>query len=367
MIVVDDWVIRQARRAHAHRAARRAASGRSTSSSAAAPAPARRGDRLDRWVGVAWLIGDARIPDAGRVRHRRCRRPLGEWAVERRAPAWWRSRRRPRRSWRWWPARRRRSRPRLAGLQSRGRCAGDENDLHAARILAGWPALGAEIDERTLPQEVRYDEIGGVSYTKGCYTGQETVARLHFRGHTNRELRGLRWRGPGRSRRPGRRCGGARRSARCAPRSAVDGRAIGLAIVRREVGPGDERRGGRAAGEGGARCRSAEELELDRLKRLRAPGRCPGPDRTCGTRDALTSRSCPAPWWCRTSASCQATFAHAGVGRSGHLAGGLGGGASSAFFSPQAANARTAVIKSSFFIVYSLRGRVAVPISGSSC
>ena len=38
---------------------------------------------------------------------------------------------------------------------------------------------------------MRFDEIGGVSYTKGCYTGQETVARLHFRGHTNRQLRGL--------------------------------------------------------------------------------------------------------------------------------------------------------------------------------
>ena len=68
-----------------------------------------------------------------------------------------------------------------------------------ARLLSGWPALGVEIDERTLPQEVRYDEIGGVSYTKGCYTGQETVARLHFRGHTNRELRGLRWTRPSRS------------------------------------------------------------------------------------------------------------------------------------------------------------------------
>ena len=46
---------------------------------------------------------------------------------------------------------------------------GDAAALEAARILAGWPGLGAEIDERTLPQEVRYDEIGGVSYTKGCY------------------------------------------------------------------------------------------------------------------------------------------------------------------------------------------------------
>ena len=63
--------------------------------------------------------------------------------------------------------------------------------LELARMLAGWPGLAAEIDEKTIPQEVRFDEIGGVSYTKGCYTGQETVSRLHFRGHANRHLRGL--------------------------------------------------------------------------------------------------------------------------------------------------------------------------------
>ncbi len=65
---------------------------------------------------------------------------------------------------------------------------------HAARALAGWPALGREIDDRTLLQEVRFDALGGVRHDKGCYTGQETVARLHFRGHPNRTLRGLRWR-----------------------------------------------------------------------------------------------------------------------------------------------------------------------------
>jgi folate-binding protein YgfZ len=63
----------------------------------------------------------------------------------------------------------------------------------AARVLAGWPALGREIDEKTLPQEVAFDELAGVRYDKGCYTGQETVARLHFRGHANRLLRGLLW------------------------------------------------------------------------------------------------------------------------------------------------------------------------------
>ena len=67
----------------------------------------------------------------------------------------------------------------------------DAAGLELARVLAGWPRLGAEIGERTLPPEVRYDEIDGVSYTKGCYTGQETVARLHFRGHANWKLAGL--------------------------------------------------------------------------------------------------------------------------------------------------------------------------------
>src|SRR5256886_300197 len=67
----------------------------------------------------------------------------------------------------------------------------DPDALEFARILAGWPALGAEVDDRTIPQEVRYDELGGVSYTKGCYTGQETGSRLQFRGHTNRYLRVL--------------------------------------------------------------------------------------------------------------------------------------------------------------------------------
>ncbi|HEX4574251.1 MAG TPA: hypothetical protein VH158_03910 [Gemmatimonadales bacterium] len=82
-----------------------------------------------------------------------------------------------------------------SGLAARftaaGALAADPAALELARVLAGWPRLDAEVDDKTIPQEVRYDEIGGVSYTKGCYTGQETVARLHFRGHVNRQLRGL--------------------------------------------------------------------------------------------------------------------------------------------------------------------------------
>ncbi|HEX4600366.1 MAG TPA: hypothetical protein VH116_03140 [Gemmatimonadales bacterium] len=78
-----------------------------------------------------------------------------------------------------------------ARLTAAGALAADPAALELARVLAGWPRLDAEVDDKTIPQEVRYDEIGGVSYTKGCYTGQETVARLHFRGHVNRQLRGL--------------------------------------------------------------------------------------------------------------------------------------------------------------------------------
>ena len=72
-----------------------------------------------------------------------------------------------------------------------GARAGTSAALELSRILAGWPRLASEVDEKTIPQELRFDEIGGVSYTKGCYTGQETVSRLHFRGHANRQLRGL--------------------------------------------------------------------------------------------------------------------------------------------------------------------------------
>jgi folate-binding protein YgfZ len=80
----------------------------------------------------------------------------------------------------------------LAGrLASRGAGSLSPSLLEERRILAGHPRLLAEIDEKTLPQEVRLDELGAVSYTKGCYLGQETVARVHFRGHANRHLAGV--------------------------------------------------------------------------------------------------------------------------------------------------------------------------------
>lgn len=64
--------------------------------------------------------------------------------------------------------------------------AGEELELW--RIEAGVPRWGREIDDRILPAEARLDETH-VSFAKGCYPGQEPVARLHFRGHPNRRLR----------------------------------------------------------------------------------------------------------------------------------------------------------------------------------
>ena len=85
--------------------------------------------------------------------------------------------------------------PILDSLRRAGAVVANAPALELTRILAGWPSLGAEIDEKTLPQEVRFDENSGVSYTKGCYTGQETVARVHFRGRVNKHLTGLIWEG----------------------------------------------------------------------------------------------------------------------------------------------------------------------------
>lgn len=66
--------------------------------------------------------------------------------------------------------------------------SGDELELR--RIRAGTPAWGTEIDERVLPAEAGLDRTA-ISFTKGCYPGQEPVARLHYRGHANRGLRVL--------------------------------------------------------------------------------------------------------------------------------------------------------------------------------
>jgi tRNA-modifying protein YgfZ len=65
-----------------------------------------------------------------------------------------------------------------------------EDELELLRIKAGTPRWGRELDDRVLPAEAGLDERA-ISFTKGCYPGQEPVARLHYRGHPNRGLRVL--------------------------------------------------------------------------------------------------------------------------------------------------------------------------------
>jgi folate-binding protein YgfZ len=64
------------------------------------------------------------------------------------------------------------------------------DDLERARIEAGVPAWGRELDDSILPAEAGLDETH-ISFDKGCYPGQEPIARLRHRGHVNRRLRVL--------------------------------------------------------------------------------------------------------------------------------------------------------------------------------
>jgi folate-binding protein YgfZ len=66
----------------------------------------------------------------------------------------------------------------------------DDAELERLRIEAGTPRFGREIDDRILPAEAGLDERA-VSFTKGCYPGQEPIARQHYRGKVNRRLRVL--------------------------------------------------------------------------------------------------------------------------------------------------------------------------------
>ena len=68
--------------------------------------------------------------------------------------------------------------------------AANSAELETLRIEAGTPAWGKELDESVLPAEAGLDETH-VSFTKGCYPGQEPIARLHYRGRPNRRLRRL--------------------------------------------------------------------------------------------------------------------------------------------------------------------------------
>jgi len=105
------------------------------------------------------------------------------------------------------------------------------------RVETGRPRFGREMTSATIPQEAGITERA-VSFTKGCYIGQETVARLHYKGKPNRHLRGLRLDSPASAGDPivlGEREVGRIGTAVLSPALGP----IALAIVRREAEPGD--------------------------------------------------------------------------------------------------------------------------------
>jgi folate-binding protein YgfZ len=77
-----------------------------------------------------------------------------------------------------------------AALRARGAQDVSEATAEALRVEHGRPRFGLDMDDGTIPQEAGLNERA-VSFTKGCYVGQETVARLYYRGKPNRHLRGL--------------------------------------------------------------------------------------------------------------------------------------------------------------------------------
>lgn len=79
----------------------------------------------------------------------------------------------------------------IAALRDAGAVAVDETTAETRRVELGRPRYGADLAGGVIPQEAGLNERA-VSFTKGCYVGQETVARLFYRGKPNRHLRGLR-------------------------------------------------------------------------------------------------------------------------------------------------------------------------------
>lgn len=130
----------------------------------------------------------------------------------------------------------------LGAVEAAGGGAAGREAYEIWRVERGIPAYGSEIGPDTLPQETG-QQGRAISLSKGCYTGQEVVARIHYRGHVNRHLRGLRPVGASDGEpfsagetlyREGRGVGSVT-SAALSPRLGP----IALGYVRREVGPGE--------------------------------------------------------------------------------------------------------------------------------
>jgi folate-binding protein YgfZ len=126
----------------------------------------------------------------------------------------------------------------IAALLEAGAVEVSAAAVEIVRVEAGVPRFGAEMDSATMPAEASIVE-DAVSFTKGCYIGQETVARLHYKGKPNRHLRGLKLSAsaePGAPLRLGEKEVGTLGGAVVSPALGP----IGLAIVRREAEPGTQ-------------------------------------------------------------------------------------------------------------------------------
>jgi folate-binding protein YgfZ len=124
----------------------------------------------------------------------------------------------------------------VEAVTARGAQPAPEQATEILRVEHGRPRYGVDLDDTTIPQEAGLNERA-VSFTKGCYVGQETVARLFYKGKPNRHLRGLRLSAP----------------VTLGTELTLDGKVvgrlgsvvdspghgpIGLALVRREAEPG---------------------------------------------------------------------------------------------------------------------------------
>lgn len=124
------------------------------------------------------------------------------------------------------------------GLLEAGAAPVRPEALEILRVEAGVPRFGAEMSSETMPAEAGIVERA-VSFTKGCYIGQEPVARLHYKGRPNRHLRGLVLSAPAESGAPlrlGEKEVGRIGTACISPAHGP----IALAVVRREAEPGAE-------------------------------------------------------------------------------------------------------------------------------
>jgi folate-binding protein YgfZ len=125
-----------------------------------------------------------------------------------------------------------------AALQGAGATPVSEAVADVVRVEHGRPRYGVDLDDTVIPQEADLN-ARAVSFTKGCYVGQETVARLFYRGKPNRQLRGLRLSlpaGTGAEITFGDRAVGRLGSVASSPALGP----IALALVRREAPPGSE-------------------------------------------------------------------------------------------------------------------------------